>query len=552
MNFQVKSIGRQKSLYLCMAFFMFSAQAVDNKTLEILQLLKDKKYTVAVPLLEKQVRQVKELKKKGYYSFLLNQLPADVKMKKPRHEYAFIAGQYAPDISQRKKLLLWMEAGDGFFKTGNLKKASYCYQKALSYTHLGGPEKPYILHKQAWIYINQKKWDKAYALLRQAITEKAQKLKVLILFDMGKIWVESQYFKNKIPVSALAKEIKVLSIDEKKSLIQGMAQGVRRVEKQSFEPLVSTLSDDKTLSTAILNDLLSTPLWPVRSACQLIPWVESTNTSSINKKAVFSVLNSCTRYWISKKKNPNRSRQLKRIASLYTQFERKGMERWPLSLSYHHLRWHNKACTESLYQLTELLNQTGLLKGAALGGFLSSKVDKKHKNSKKPSIPSAKEHGSYIETSLKESGRFCKKAKKPDKSLVLKTAQTLLADPYLSAKYKNREGDYESTLFNFFKLKVFSSSLKPFILTAHENWKGKDFLPLLLLPNINSYQKKELKAFMDRFSARPLDLYYLNILIERQDILTEENLNKWIPLADIKSYAQSKPYYSSFSVRPFN
>ena len=544
MNLQVKSIYIQKSLCLYMAVFMFSAQAVDNKTLEILHLLKNKNYTVAVPLLEQQIQQVKDLKKKGYYSLLLNQLPTDIKMKKPRYEYAFIAGQYAQNISRKKQLLLWMEAGDGFFKTGHLKKASYCYQKALSYTQIEDPEKPYILHKQAWIYINQKKWDKAYALLSQAIAEKAQKLKSLILFDMGKIWVESQYFKNKIAVSTLAKEIKALPIDDRKHLIQGIAQGLRRVEKQSLLTLVSALSSDKALSTAILNKLLTNDSLPVRSACQLIPWIESTKTTSINKKPVLSVLNSCTRHWIAKKKNPQQSQQLKRIARLYTQFDRKGMERWPLALSYHHLKKSNKACAESLYQLTEILTL-------------------------------AKDQ---VETSLKESLRFCKKAKKLDTNLVLKTAKTLLFSPLLSQKYKSEEGDYESTLLNFFKLQIFSSFLKSFILnqpdkwekgsalevfpsynkalkhensnkvsiTAHKNWRGKAFLPLLLLPHINSYKKADIKAFMDRFSVRPLSLYYLNILIARKDLLTEQNLSQWIPLADINSYAQSKPYIQAF------
>ena len=96
----------------CLVFF---AHAVDDKTLKILHLLKNKDYTVAVSLLEREMAHIKDKNKKGYYSFLLNQLPANIKMNKPRYAYAFIAGQYAQNIPRKKKMALWIEAGDGFF-----------------------------------------------------------------------------------------------------------------------------------------------------------------------------------------------------------------------------------------------------------------------------------------------------------------------------------------------------------------------------------------------------------------------------------------------------
>ena len=460
-----------------------------------------------------------------------------------------------------------------FFKTAQLKKATYCYEQALNYIQQGEPEKSYILHKQAWVYINQKKGGPAYGLLSQAVKEKAKNLKNLILFDMGKIWVESQYFKNKAPLSTLVTDVQTLSPQEKKNLIKGMEQGLRRMEKQSLAPLVSALSKNKALSTTILNELLSSSLLPVRFSCRLLPWIESAEAMNLNKKPVFSVLNSCTHYWISKKKNPNRSKQLKRITHLYTQFERKGMERWPLALSYHHLRWHNKACEESLYQLTESV--ASISKNSHLDTSSPSEqvppatqgTSQPTHHSQKKSSPmprysqhrttsKEKKHGTFspalqaqehidIATSLKESHRFCKKAQ-VDKTLALNTATALLSSPSLSTQYKNKEGDYESALSHLFKIKVFSPILKIAILNAHPQWRGKDFLPSLLLSNINDYQKEDLKVFMDRFSVKPLNPYYLNILIAREDILTEANMNKWLPLTDVDSYSQSKPYIKAF------
>ena len=542
------------SLLILSCIIPFTTMALDKKTLNILHLLESKKYSLAVPLLEKEIKKTKSKNKKGYYSFLLNQLPANIKMKSPRYKYAFIAAQYAQNIPQQKHLILWIEAGDGFFKSAKLKKANYCYQKALQHIQIKkinqtslrqresskqvspssrgskkiGVEKAYILHKQAWININQKKWKQAYTLLNQAIKEKTKKLNNIILLDTGKIWVESQYFKNKVPLLDLETTFYMLSQKAQKNLITGMAQGLHRMKKRSLTPVTSTLSHNKTLSTTILNELLSHSLLPVRFSCSLIPWIEKTQVINLNKKPVFSILNSCAHYWMSKKKHPNKLKQLKRIVPLYTQFERTGMERWPLSLAYHTLKWHNKACAESLYQLTELNQATY-----------------------KPT--------NYLNltNSLKESKRFCLKAKINQKnikqkdilpSLALKVTTNFLTSPTLSKIYKNSKGDLESALIHFFKNKKFVSFIEQTVISikAHKNWKGKDFLPLLLLSNISQYQTKTIAVFMDHFSITPLPSFYLNILMARQDILTQKNLNKWLPLSEVRSYAQIKPYMKAF------
>ena len=495
-----------KRLIFIIGIVAFSAYAVDQKTLKILQELKNKNYSVAVTLLEKEMDRTKDKSKRGYYSLLLNQMPTDIKMKKSRYEYAFIAGQWAKNIPRKQHLLLWIEAGDGFFKVGRLKKAGYCYKKALHYIQPEDTEQSYILHKQAWIYINQKKGAKAYTILRKALNAKAGPLKSLILSDMGKIWVESQYDKKKALLSALAEQINSLSLEEQSHLIKGMAKGLRRMAKPSLIPVVSTLSANKTLSSKILNDMLSHPALPVRSACQLIPWIESVKVRDLNKKLVFSVLNSCTRYWISQKKRLNRAKQIKRMVHLYTQFERRGLERWPLALSYQSLGWHSKACEESLYQLLEM---------------------------------------ETLSVHLKESRQFCEKAK-ASSPVMVQLALKLLSSSSLPAQYKSIEGAYESELLSFFKLKIFAPFLKPAILKAHKSWKGKDFLPVLLLSHINDYNKEELESFINRFSVKPLSSYYLNILVVRDDIVTEKNLNQWLPLSDIDSYAQAKPYMQAF------
>ena len=496
-------------------FFIGSSYAVDTKTLNILHLLKNKDYVLAVPLLEKEVRHVRDKDKKGYYAFLLNQLPANIPMQKKRHEYAFMAARWAENIPREKHLMLWIEAGDGFFKTALLKKADYCYEKALNYIQDGEPQRAYVLHKQAWIHINQKKWTKAYALLSQALREKAGKLRNIILFDMGKIWAESQYFKHKISLSFLAKDIQLVSSKERKTISRGLAQGLSRAGHKSLNPFVSVLSKNKTLSTDILNDMLFLDVLPVRSSCQMLSWIKSAEAPLLNKTAVFSVLNSCAHNVMTKKLNWSQTQKLKDIARLYNRFERKGMERWPLAVVYHSLGWKNKACEESLHQLIE----------TAHASFNETKS---------------------IEYLLGEGRRFCEKAL-VQKALILEAAVALLASSVLVTKSKDTVGtSLSSALLDFLSLKIFVPVLPKALFKADKKWQGRDLPALLVLSHLSAYSPSVLKAFMDRFSLRPLKTHYLHILTAREDIITETNLNLWLPLSDVDSYARSKPYMQAF------
>ncbi len=499
---------------LCLLSFImaFSYAVVDTKTLNILHLLKNKDYVLAVPLLEKEVHRVKDKSKKGYYAFLLNQLPANIPMQKKRHEYAFMAARWAKNIPHEKHLMLWIEAGDGFFKTALLKKAGHCYEKALNYIQPGEPQRAYVLHKQAWIHINRKKWTKAYALLSQALREKAGPLRNIILFDMGKIWAESQYFKYKAPLSVLAKDIQSVSSEERKTISRGLAQGLSRAGHKSLDPLVSVLSENKSLSTDILNDMFSLEALPVRSSCQMLSWIKSAEASRLNKTAVFSVLNSCAHEDLLKgKKTWSKTQKLKRIARLYNRFERRGVERWPLAVVYHSLGWKNKACEESLYHVME-------------------------------TVKAMKEEETFT---WEGNRRFCEKAK-VRKALTVETAVALLTSPVLLKRAKDTAGGSVSVLLDFLNLGIFVPVLPGVLLQANEKWRGRDLPALLVLSHLSTWSTSALKAFMDRFSSRPLSTHYLNILTVREDMITEENLNRWLPLSDIDSYARSKPYMQAF------
>lgn len=500
-------------LFIVISICVFPAYSIDKETLEILSLLKDEEYSSAVHLMEKEIDGIRDKNKKGYYALLLNQLPVNSLMKRTRYEYAFMAALWIKNIPKEERVSLWIEAGDGFFKLGNLKTADHCYKEALSYLNKGQSEVVYILHKRSWIYINQKKWIKAFNLLVQAMEQKGSQLRNIILFDIGKTWVESQYFKNQIPFGLLLRQLQSVSTNEQEFVINGIVHGINRIEKRSMEVIVSTLSGNQKLFTRILNYILSDRAEIVISPCRLLLWLEKSQIQEVKKKQALSVLNSCTRSLISlKKKNKSRETQFKRLADLYVRFERKGVERWPLTLVYSNIGWKKNACSESLRLLFEVVD------------FVNINTTSEE-----------------IEKAILEAFRFCKKAK-GDSTLVVQVTNALFSSNVLIRRYKNIDGLWENVLFNLLNLKLFSSVVQKNILTAKVGWRGKDLLPALLLSHINIYQSRKIKDFLNRFSKEPADGYYLDILINREDVLTTKMLQQWLPISDIDSYRKILPW----------
>ena len=494
--------------------FVFSAHSADISTLKILSLLEEKNYAAAVILLEAEIKKLKDNSKKGYYAFLLNQFPVNIEMKRPRHEYAFIAARWAQNIPDKERTALWIEAGDGFFKLGSLKRAYQCYKTALSYIKQGQFEFVYILHKQAWIYINQKKWIRAFNILNQALHLQQNKLKNIILSDIGKIWVESQHFRNRIPFKYLKKNIHKVSYEDQQLIIDGIIQGMSRVEKQSIKHVVSTLSSDQKLSTRILDYILSNKKTLVIQPCHLLFWLGKVRIQELKKDEVFSVLNLCTRESLSvEKKNELNRRQLKQIARFYKLFEREGIERWPLVLIYKNIGWKNSACNESLRQLIEIVN-----------------LMDKNLESKK------------MEITVVETFHNCKKAKGKS-HLVAKTVNTLLSSDQIAHKYRMFDNSWENALFNLLNLQLFYYSVRQNILKkASEKWRGKDLLPNLLLSDINSYNSKEINYFFNRFGVKPVKSYYLDILAVRENVFMVKDLERWLPLSEVDSYRGTLPW----------
>ena len=209
---------------------------------------------------------------------MLNQIPVDVPMKRARHEYAYTAALYAENIPPKKRMQLWIEAGDGFFKTGRLKEADISYKKAfiLSEKEKSAMETGYILYKRAWIQINKKKRPLAFRLLTDALEKGGGRLTENILSDMGRIWAESRYFKNKIPFKDLEKHISNLPAGKENFVIEGIVKGVRRMEKQGTDKVFSGFSKNRPFSTRVLNKVLSLKAPFITQPCQLLTWMEAT------------------------------------------------------------------------------------------------------------------------------------------------------------------------------------------------------------------------------------------------------------------------------------
>ena len=500
-------------LLIVISIYLFPAHSIDEATLKILSLLENKKYSSAVDLIEKEMERSKDKSKKGYYALLLNQLPANSLMKRTRYEYAFMAALWVKDIPDKERISLWIEAGDGFFRSGNLKKAGRCYKEALSYVKQGQSKFPYILYKQSWVYINQKKWIKAFDLLTQAAKQKGSQLRNIILFDMGKIWVESQFFKHQVPFESFSQHFQSVSKDEQYFVIDGIIQGINRIEKQDIDVIASTLSKNQNLFTRILNYILSDKAEIVIPPCRLLFWLERSQIQKVDRKQVLSILNSCTRSLTSvKKRSKSQKVQLKHLADLYVKFDRKGVERWPLALVYSSMKWKNSACNESLLLLAEVV------------GFMDVNTTDEE-----------------IETSFLETFRLCKEAKGTS-ALVMQVTNALFSSDTLIRKYTDINGSWENTLFNLLDLRLFSQMVRKNILKAKTGWREKDLLPALLLSHIDVYRPEEIRNFLDRFGSKPADGYYLDILIDREEVLTTKMLQRWLPISDVDSYHKILPW----------
>ncbi len=488
--------------------------ASNVKTLDILSLIENKEYLSAARLLEEEIGKTRDQKTKGYYALLLHQIPVRVSMKRSRYEYAFMAARWAEGVSRKKRMQLWIEAADGLFKTGSLKEAEEAYKEALPLASLekARAEITYILFKRAWIKINDKEWVKAFHFLIRALEEKGSNLMENILSDMGQIWIESQYSENKISLKEFVSNLRLVSLKQQKIVIKGMIKGIKRTRKKGINKIVSILSTDKQLSTQVLNLVLSEGNSMIASPCQLLIWMKTSQVSELNRDKSLSVLNSCTHTLISaKRKGKWRKEQMQKIADLYLKIERKGMERWPLVHIYESVGQKDSACDESLHQLTETVNSMGV----------------KSKNQK-------------IKETIMETFRLCKKVKKLP-SFSEKAIKMLLSSDKIIKNYGTVEGEWENVLFQFLDMERFYPLIKKNMLGFNQKWRGKDLLPMLLLSHIQDYKPEEVKRFLDRFSPKPVESHYLDILMAG-DFLMVNELQKWLPLSGIDSYRKILPW----------
>ncbi len=497
--------------------------------IKILSLLKKKEYLKAVHLMEQEMKKKGDSTKKGYYALLLNQLPVNVSMKKDRHEYGFIAARYAKNIPKNKRMSLWIEAGDGFFKSGQLKTATRCYKEALKLTNGISVEKTkkatvaYIFHKQAWIDINQKKWSRAFDLLVRSLEQRVDRLNDIVLSDIGKTYVESQYFENKpVAFSRLKAVIKTISKAEREILAKGILAGMRRMSKKGIGKMVSALSEDSPLSTEILNLVLSDNSVLDVPSCHLLPWIEKSKTKKLDKELTLSALNSCVRDLTvnNKKRSLKKREQFKQLSDLYIRFERRGIERWPLLIVYEYIGLKDKACNESLHSLTEV---TQFMDG-------------------RPADVDGKTADEEFKKILSETFRFCEKAKGSVQRMK-EALHTVLHSSVVIQKYKNVDGVWENNLFNFLNLKQTRPVTRKSILQAKKKWSEKDLLPALLLSDVDSYQPEEIKAFLNRFGSKPVRGYYVDILIARSEVVKTEELQKFLPLSAVDSYHKILPWF---------
>ena len=504
--------------YFVFLIFLYASNvfALNLEAVEIMALLNGKHYKTAVRLLERAISQEKDKGKKGHYAFLLNQIPDNVSMEQPKYKYAYIAARWALNIPKSKRILLWVEAGDGFFHKGFLKEGEYCYQKAMNLLkdQKDHKKRPYIQYKRAWIHVNQKNWEKAFDLLSIS-AKSAGKLKRNIFFDLGKVWSESQRFDNHVSMDSLQRIMKTASKREKSVIIDGMIQGIIRSMSDDVGSIVSALSENKNLSTHILNTLASSDKVSAFPPCELLPWVENVHISKLRSKIVLPILNSCTQALtaLKNKRKKIKSKNLKSLVKLYSSFKRKGVKRWPMVLAYEHLGWKKSACEESIRQLTEVVQE----------------------------MISVKDND--VENSVREAARLCQK-QKPRSILVKKLVNEVFESEFIVLKYKSIESDFEDSLYNLLYLKSFRLFVKKEVLKVWKSkWMKKDLFPKLVLADIRSYNSKELKTFLYQWASLPVSGVYLDIMkSSKKGLLSEKDLDNWLPLNRVNSYTSVVPW----------
>lgn len=517
-----------KKKYFVLLVFLYTScvLALNLEAVEIMALLKGKHYKTAARLLEKAVSEEKNKEKKGYYAFLLNQIPENVSMDQPRYEYAHMAAQWAPNVPKDKRILLWVEAGDGFFHKGFLKEGEHCYGKAIKLIkkHKDKNKLSYVQYKKAWIYVNQKNWEKAFDLLAES-TKFSGKLKRNIFFDLGKVWSESQRFSNKIPLTSLEGIIKKASRKNKSAITNGVIQGIIRSMKDDISSVVSTLSQNKALSTHILSALFSSDKISAFPPCELLPWVEDVHIDKLKPKVVLPMLNSCVKLLTEstgkKKKKKIKNRNLKSLVKLYGSVERRGIKRWPMVLAYEHLGWKKSACGESVKQFYEVVKE-----------MISTKDDD-------------------VTKSVAEAARLCKK-QRPRSILVKAVVKEVLESKLLALKYKNMDGVFESNLFSLFNLRSFRKPVKNEVLKLWKSkWMKRDLFPNLVLSGIRSYSSKELRTFLYQWASLPVSGIYLDIMESaKKGLLSEKDLDNWLPLKRVNSYTTVVPWMRQALSKP--
>ena len=501
--------------FILISLSISSAYSVDTQTLRALFLLKNQQYSEAVLLMEQEIVKTKSKAKIGRYALLLHQLPLNIPMEGKRHEYAFKAVRWAKDIPQEKRLGLWIEAADGFFKAGDLKQADFCYKKAFIHVVKDQSEFAYILHKQAWIQVNRKHWVKAFKLLILALDQKNSRVRQNVLSDMGKIWVESQFFKNSISFSEMTEKISTLSYSEQKKVAEGMIQGINRVERQNIDVVVAILAVNSKLSTYILNQILAGDSPVATEPCRLINWIEHIKFVALPRKSVISILNTCVQH-LTKKRSSSRfhKMKLKKVIGFYKKIKDiQGIERWPIALAYDYIGLDKSACYESLDLMADISDSN-----------IENKVNDQE-----------------LKKATSEALRLCRNIKKSS-NVVARMVKIIFSSDRLIKKYRKIDLPWENTLFNLLNLKFFHPDIRKNILQAKTGWKEKDLLPQLVFSRMKYYSSSEIRSFLDLFGSKPLEGYYLDLFLAREDLLEIEHLQKWLPISKVRTYSQLLPY----------
>ena len=498
---------------LCSSVFVYS---LDMTPAEVASLLGNENYEKAVRIMETQIKKSNVKKdQKGHYAFLLYQLPSRVSVSQKRYEYAYMAVRWSGQLSQKEKLNLWIVAGDGLFGDGLIKRAELCYKSALNIINKldNKKQKSYVQYKQAWVYVNQKKWKDSFRLLIQSFREGSGSLENNILFDIGKVWAESQYFTGSVSTKRLSQFFETCSDRNKVIVVNGIINGLQRNARKNPKDFIVAILKNGSISTRVFNNFISSEkMVSLFKPCDLLLWFKQSNVGTLKASHVFPVLNACSKALLTDKKNSIKKQALKDVAYLYEQLIKKGAQHWPLSLVYERLGLKKQSCEEISFYMLDSLQEM------------------KQKNIKKENI----------EKVVSETLRLCKKTNiSQSKSNALLFG--ILSSSELANLYQQEnEGQFEKYLFNLLNLKYFQNSIKKYILGAHRAWGRNNLLVELIISNEALFNKREIKRFLDRFSNQPIQSFYMPLLliIDPEVIV----LQKWAPLHLVHTYDYLKPW----------